>query len=95
MAKKKAKKQATELRDGEGRPRAAVAMRPAICPNCNSANRKPFKDGIDRFIDYPVIKFLPGDGFRYDRIVWRKSECIDCGQKLTVREYTMKPETPD
>jgi len=99
MSKKKGKKAAPAVtepvdfgRDGEGKPAETVSMLPVICPRCRSVKRKPFKDGRDRVRDFAGIQVEPVLGVRYDRIIYRRTICLGCGQLLNVREFTMKPE---
>ncbi len=100
MTKKKTKTKTTMKavepvdfsRDGEGKPPEIVAMLPVICPRCRSTDRKSFKDGRDRVADMPGIKVEPTLGVRYDRIIYRRTVCNGCGQRLDVREFTMRPE---
>jgi len=79
----------------QGRPvgsktteRAVAISLPPACPACNSTNREAYKDGIvdERNIAGDI------DGRPYNRVVWRRTRCIDCGQNLTVREYHYDPD---
>jgi len=101
MAKKKKKttRRKPELvdgddfgRDGEGAEPIPVAVLPVVCPRCKSTRRKPFKDGRDRVRDFDSVLKEPSLGVFFSRIIYRRTECLDCGQKMIVREFTMKPD---
>lgn len=77
-------------RDGEGKKRLTVSILPVVCPRCKSTKRAPFKEGRVRVRDYPMRQ-EPTLGVYYNRIIWRRTECLDCGQKMTVREFTIRP----
>jgi hypothetical protein len=64
----------------------AISLPPA-CPVCGSTRRGAYKDGI--ISDHDVSGEI--EGRRYNRIVWRHTKCLDCGQNLTVREYHFEP----
>jgi hypothetical protein len=78
-------------RDGEDRPPAEVSILPVVCPNCKSTRRKPFKDGRDRTRDFEAMMKETVLGVFYNRIIYRRTECLDCGQKMAVREFTTRP----
>ncbi len=95
--KKKATRRKPELvenigRDGEGEDPVSVAVLPVVCPRCKSTSRKPFKDGRDRVRDFDSVMKEPSLGVFFSRIIYRRTECLDCGQKMIVREFTMKPD---
>lgn len=79
-------------RDGEGQPAKVVPMFPVLCPRCNSPRRKRFRDGILGTSDFDCLQVHKPTGIKFDRIIRRSTECIDCGQRLIVSEYTRKPE---
>lgn len=81
-----------KLRDGEGADPIPVAVLPVVCPRCKSTRRKPFKDGRDRVRDFDSVLKEPSLGVFFSRIIYRRTECLDCGQKMIVREFTMKPD---
>jgi hypothetical protein len=79
---------------GPGRPRGAKTLPrletvtlPPSCPACGSTRRKPYRDGVAD--DLPLCGEIKG--FRYNRVIWRRTTCADCGQALTVREYRFEP----
>lgn len=80
------------VRDGEGAEPVAVAVLPVVCPRCKSTRRKPFKDGRDRVRDFDSVLKEPSLGVFFSRIIYRRTECLECGQKMIVREFTMKPD---
>ena len=80
-------------RDGEGQDAIPVAMLPVICPRCNSPRRTPFKQGRQDVRDFQDIQFQKTLAIRFNRIVYRVCVCLDCGQKMQVREFTMQPES--
>lgn len=98
MAKKSRKKATKPVtmpeigRDGEGKPAVTVHFRPVVCPRCNSPKRKQFRDGRLITQDYPNVMFDPVLKVRYTRVVLRMTECLNCGQKLRVKEFTMSPD---
>jgi len=78
----------------KGRPKGAKNCKrklttslPAACPVCNSTRRQPYKDGI--VAEYYMTGEI--DGRPYNRVIWRRTRCLDCDQNLTVREYLFEP----
>lgn len=79
---------------GRGRPQGArnaervyAVSLPAACPTCGSTRREPYQTGpvYEHFCDGVI------DGRKYNRLVWRRTRCEDCGQNLTIREYLYEP----
>lgn len=77
-------------RDGEGKPTERVHMLPVICPRCRSPRRSPFIRR-ETVLDFENVMTEPKLGVHYDRIIYRDCKCLDCGQRMRVREFTMKP----
>jgi len=67
--------------------RELVTSLPPACTHCGSTRREPYKDGVVQEERYEGQIH----GRRYNRIVWRRTRCVDCGQSLTVREYRYEP----
>lgn len=100
MAKKAAKKKKPELvenqedftRDGEGADPVEVNVLGIVCPRCKSTERRPFKDGRDRVRDFGSVLKEKKLGVFFNRVIYRRTECLRCGQKMIVREFTMRPD---
>jgi hypothetical protein len=83
-----------ETKPQPGRPkgcrtadRAIVISLPPACPSCGSTRREPYRDGVA----HEQRQKGEVDGRPYNRIVWRRTRCLDCGQMLTVREFLYEP----
>jgi hypothetical protein len=94
--RKQPNKPSQQARPQVGRPvgaetaeRVDTVSLPAACPKCHSTRRKPYTEGVvaDRKMSGVI------DGRPYNRIVWRRTQCADCGQALTVREFHFAPES--
>jgi len=77
-----------------GRPKGAqtversmVLCLPPACPSCGSTRREPYRDGPVR--DQAIGGEIQGQ--RYNRILWHRTRCLDCGQALIVREFLYEP----
>lgn len=66
---------------------------PIQCPECGSPNRKPFK-GRTRIVRTGVRTHQKFH-HEYDRVVFRPTECLDCGRKIMTREYRMGGDDSD
>jgi len=66
---------------------------PIQCPECGSPKRKPFK-GRTRIIRTGVRRHQKFN-HEYDRVVFRPTECLDCGRKIMTREYRMGGDDSD
>jgi hypothetical protein len=87
----------TETKQQAGRPkgaktvdRASTISLPPSCPTCGSTRREPYRNGVvcDRREAGEIC------GRPYNRILWRRTRCLDCGQNLIVREYLYEPSEP-
>jgi hypothetical protein len=78
-------------RGAKNEDRASAVSLPPACPSCNSTRREPYRNGV------VVDRQLAGeiDGRPYNRVVWRRTRCLDCGQQITVREYHFSPTDDD
>jgi hypothetical protein len=72
--------------------RACCLELPAACPGCKSTRREPYRDGIVQTLDFGGEIETPEGPRPYNRVVWRRTRCSDCGQQLTVREFHYSPE---
>ena len=79
---------------GTGRPKGSktvdrpeAVLRPAACPSCRSTRRAPFRDGP---LSEMRITMQVG-GETYNRLLWRNTKCLDCGQQYRVIEYRFEP----
>lgn len=92
--KKKFKKESKVVKPVIQEPQRAktVDMVDAVCPNqrCRSTKRKHF-DGRKYVKDFDSMMREPKLGIQFNRIIYRKSTCLDCGQKMVVRQFTMRP----
>jgi hypothetical protein len=72
-------------------PRSQVVSLPPSCPTCGSTNRAPYKDGVD------LERRISGEirGQAYNRVIWRRTHCLDCPQHYTVREFHFDPPAAD
>lgn len=57
----------------------------SVCPTCGSSKRSPYFNkrekcfiGVDR------------DGNVFEKVTWRRTKCLDCGQHRDDRTYTYK-----
>lgn len=81
------------LRDGEGQPADTVAVPGIVCKNCKSPNRSAFVRR-ERVLDLDAVTWNGVLKCHYNRVIWRHCECKDCGKRMIVKEFTMRPERP-
>lgn len=69
-----------------------VDMLPVFCPNpkCHSTKREHF-DGRAITRDFENVLIEPKLGIKFNRIIYRKTVCLDCGQRMVVRQFMMRP----
>lgn len=72
--------------------RAPCVCLPPACPTCGSTRREPYKSHVSEFRFEGTAQGPDGTARRYNRVVWRPTKCLDCGQQLTVREYHFDPD---
>ena len=59
-----------------------VDVIPPACPKCGSTKRNGYHN--TKTMNYPGIT---ASGVRYDRIIWRRTECGNCGQRIVERSF--------
>lgn len=95
MAKKKPPRRQVSDSDTCGKPPRprrqkiewAQAMEiPATCPACGSAQLAGSVGGS------PKVRDIVGEiqGEKFERVVWKRRRCSDCGQHVMVRSYLRK-----
>jgi hypothetical protein len=60
---------------GKTEEKPVVIVRSSHCPACGSPNRSNYYN--TRSLDYGQIV----DGREYRRVIWRDTQCTDCGQR--------------
>lgn len=71
-----------------GRPKGAKTEKliapaaPSRCPKCHSTNRAPYHD-----VNTLEHGGLDAAGQPYNRVVFRRTACTDCGQARVDRAY--------
>ena len=63
-------------------PPDEVSEQKAACPRCDCTDLRA-RDGAQKTV-LKVSGTRP-DGMPYNRVVWRRKECRNCGQVVTVR----------
>jgi hypothetical protein len=61
---------------------------PIQCPKCGSSNREAFH-GRTRHIE-TAQRVHPKFGHEYNAVIFRPTQCLDCGRKLMTREYRLE-----
>lgn len=62
--------------------------RPTTCPACGSTNRAPYA-GHKQELDY-AGEF---EGRPYNKVVWRRTRCLDCGQARLDKSHELVAES--
>ena len=62
--------------------RPAVDVTPSRCPKCGSTRRAPYS-GTARVVNHSGV-FA---GHPYNRVIFRRAKCLDCGQWRVDREW--------
>lgn len=74
--------------DGDRQEYLQVDVVPPCCPKCGSTNRGPFHNC--RTLEINGVH----QGHEYNQVRWRRSQCIDCGQRTVYRFFEMVLSDP-
>lgn len=64
-----------------------VSRCPEIKGGCGSTKRTAYEYLFDRTFDPPQINH---HGVLYDKIVWRRCRCLDCGMPRTDKSFELR-----
>ncbi len=68
----------------KNKPRIQNVVIPSACPCCHSTKRKKYNGVVREMIHEGEL-----NGVKYNRIQWKRTECLDCGQHRTDRIHEL------